>query len=100
MNSPNVLWIFIEDMNDWFGCYGHQVVTTPNIDQLTKNGVRFDRAYMPAGVCSPSRSAVVTGICKSKISFKKIILSPRNKNIAKKLKKNLEKFILQKIIKK
>ena len=45
-------------------------------------------------------SSVVTGICRSKISFKKIILSPRNKNIAKKLKKNLEKFLLQKIIKK
>ena len=45
-------------------------------------------------------SSVVTGICKSRISFKKIILSPRNRKIAKKLKKNLKKFLLQKIIKK
>ena len=45
-------------------------------------------------------SSVVTGICRSKISFKKIILSSRNKNIAKKLKKKLEKFLLRKIIKK
>ena len=67
MNSPNVLWIFIEDMNDWLGGYGHQVVPTPNIDQLAENGVRFDRAYMPAGVCSPSRSAVITGMYQTTI---------------------------------
>ena len=45
-------------------------------------------------------SAVVTGICGSKISFKKILLSPRNKNVSRKLKKNLKKYQLQKIIKK
>jgi len=36
-------------------------------------------------------SSVITGICKSKISFKKIIISPRNKNIANHLKKNLKR---------
>ena len=45
-------------------------------------------------------SAVVTGICRSKISFKKILLSPRNRNIARELKKNLKKYQSQKIIKK
>ena len=41
-------------------------------------------------------SSVVTGICRSKISFKKIILSPRNKNIAKKLKKKFRKVYIAK----
>ena len=37
-------------------------------------------------------SSVITGICKSKISYKKIIISPRNKNIARNLKKNFKKI--------
>ena len=44
-------------------------------------------------------SAVVTGICKSKIKYTKIIVSERNKKISKQLKKISKKFILQKIIK-
>ena len=44
--------------------------------------------------------SVVTGICTSNISFQKIIVSPRNKNIAQKLKKRLEKLVLEKLIKK
>ena len=67
MDRPNILWIFIEDMNDWMGCYGHSVVQTPNIDRLCSAGIRFDRAYMPAGVCSPSRSAVITGMYQTTI---------------------------------
>jgi len=60
-DRPNVLWIFVEDMNDWLGCYGDPLVKTPNIDALAARGTRFTRAYMPAGVCSPTRSAVITG---------------------------------------
>lgn len=60
-DRPNVLWIYVEDMNDWLGCYGDPLVKTPNIDALAARGTRFTRAYMPAGVCSPTRSAVITG---------------------------------------
>ena len=45
-------------------------------------------------------SSVITGICNSKIKFKQIIISPRNKTIANSLKKNLIKLLLLKIIKK
>ena len=58
---PNILWIYVEDMNDWMGCYGETRIETPNIDALAARGVRFRRAYMPAGVCSATRSAVITG---------------------------------------
>ena len=58
---PNILWIFVEDMNDWMGCYGDTLIQTPHIDALAAAGVRFDRAFMPAGVCSATRSAVITG---------------------------------------
>jgi len=58
---PNVLWIYVDDMSDWLGCYGDPTVATPHIDQLAEQGVRFNRAYMPAPVCSATRSALITG---------------------------------------
>ncbi len=60
-SRPNILWLYVEDMNDWMGCYGDKTIKTPTIDSLAANGVRFDRAYMPAGVCSATRSALITG---------------------------------------
>ncbi len=60
-SSPNVLWIYVDDMSDWLGCYGDNTVPTPNIDMLAEFGVRFNRAYMPAPVCSATRSALITG---------------------------------------
>jgi N-sulfoglucosamine sulfohydrolase len=59
--KPNVLWIYVDDMSDWLGCYGDPTVPTPNIDALAKGGVRFERAFMPAPVCSATRSALITG---------------------------------------
>jgi N-sulfoglucosamine sulfohydrolase len=60
-NSPNILWIYVDDMNNWMGCYGDNTVATPNIDLLAEKGVKFNRAYMPCPVCSPTRSALITG---------------------------------------
>lgn len=64
---PNIVWIFTEDMNDWMGCYGDNTVTTPNIDSIASGGVRFDRAYMPAGVCSATRSAIALGAMQTSL---------------------------------
>lgn len=66
-DQPNILWIYIEDTNAWMSCYGDTVVETPNIDQLASEGVRFDRAYMTSGVCSPTRSAIITGMYQTSI---------------------------------
>lgn len=60
-SQPNVLWIYVDDMSDWMGCYGDSLATTPNIDSLSEGGVLFERAYMPAPVCSTTRSALITG---------------------------------------
>ena len=57
---PNIVWIFVEDLNGWMGCYGDTTVPTPNIDTLATRGVRFTRAYMTSGVCSATRSAVTS----------------------------------------
>ncbi len=64
---PNIVWIFVEDMNGWMGCYGDATVPTPHIDALAAHGVRFDRAYMPAGVCSATRSAIALGAMQTSL---------------------------------
>lgn len=63
----NILWIYVEDTNPWMGCYGDMTVPTPNIDKLAAEGTRFDRAYMTSGVCSPTRSAIITGMYQTSI---------------------------------
>ncbi len=59
--QPNVLWIYGEDLSPDLGCYGTPAVATPNIDRLAKEGTRFSNAFVTCPVCSPSRSALITG---------------------------------------
>ena len=62
-SRPNVLFISIDDLNDWVGCLGgHPQAKTPNIDQLASKGVLFEQAYCAAPLCSPSRTAIMTGL--------------------------------------
>ena len=60
-NQPNVLWIYGEDLSPDLGCYGTPAVATPNIDRLAEEGTLFSNAYVTCPVCSPSRSALITG---------------------------------------
>ena len=64
---PNVLWVFMDDVSPWLPCYGDPTVETPNVDALASRGTRFDRAYATAPVCTPSRSAVITGMYQTSI---------------------------------
>ena len=61
-DRPNVI-LFIADDVSWndYGCYGNSAARTPNIDALAAGGIRFDKAYLTASSCSPSRSSIVTG---------------------------------------
>jgi len=60
--QPNILWIVADDLGLDIGCYGENAVSTPNIDLLAYEGMRFDRLYTVAAVCSVSRSALITGM--------------------------------------
>jgi choline-sulfatase len=61
-NRPNILVIMSDQhAKRVTGCYGNDVVQTPNIDRLAKNGLAFDNAYCPAPVCVPSRMSFLTG---------------------------------------
>lgn len=60
--KPNIVFIFADDWG-WgdLSCHGHPYVKTPNIDRLAKEGTDFHRFTVASGVCSPSRTAVMTG---------------------------------------
>ncbi|NUM52611.1 MAG: sulfatase [Candidatus Hydrogenedentes bacterium] len=60
---PNVLFLPVDDLNDWIGCLGgHPDAKTPNIDRLASRGVTFTRAYCAAPLCNASRTAIMTGL--------------------------------------
>ena len=58
----NVLFITSDDLGLQLGCYGDTVIETPNMDRLAASGVQFDVAYVAQASCSPSRSAMFTGL--------------------------------------
>ncbi|MFC5050744.1 sulfatase [Rubritalea spongiae] len=61
-DKPNIVVIMADDMG--YGdseTYGNDLIKTPNMNRLAKEGVKFTAFYSPAGVCSPSRSAILTG---------------------------------------
>ncbi len=60
--KPNIVFIFADDWG-WgdLSCHGHPYVKTPNIDRLAEEGTDFHRFSVASGVCSPSRTAVMTG---------------------------------------
>ncbi len=57
----NIIWISVEDMSPWLGCYGDPLAKTPNLDALAAEGLRFTQAHATSPVCSCARSTLITG---------------------------------------
>jgi N-sulfoglucosamine sulfohydrolase len=66
-DRPNILWLVGEDFSPDLGCYGTTEVSTPNLDRLAGEGVRYTRYFTTAPVCSASRSAFMTGMYQTTI---------------------------------
>ncbi|RRQ49616.1 DUF229 domain-containing protein [Maribacter algicola] len=65
-SKPNVLFIAVDDLNDWIGALGgHPQAKTPNIDKLARRGVLFTNAQCQAPVCNPSRVSIMTSLYPS-----------------------------------
>ena len=63
LSKPNVLFIAVDDLNDWVNCIGgRQGVHTPNLDRLAGMGVLFTNAHCSASACNPSRASIMTGV--------------------------------------
>lgn len=58
---PNVLWIVAEDVSPWMAAYGDNTVKTPTFDKMAEDGVTLMNIFAPNPICSPTRSALMTG---------------------------------------
>ncbi|MCF6268957.1 MAG: sulfatase [Melioribacteraceae bacterium] len=65
---PNILWIIGEDLSQSeVGCYGNELAYTPTINKLADEGIRFTNMFTTSSVCSPARSALMTGMYQTSI---------------------------------
>lgn len=64
---PNILWIIAEDICPDMRCYGNTLVKTPHIDRLAAEGILYTHCFTTNPVCSPSRSALMTGMYQTSI---------------------------------
>lgn len=61
-SKPNIIYIMCDDLGYGdLGCYGQQLIATPNIDSLATQGMRFTQAYAGSPVSAPSRATFMTG---------------------------------------
>lgn len=67
VNRPNIVLILAEDLSPRIGAYGDKVATTPVLDALAEESVVYNYAFTAAGVCAPSRSALITGMHQQSI---------------------------------
>lgn len=63
--KPNILFIAVDDMNDWVGYlggHGGMKIHTPNIDKLARASMVFTNAHTPSPACAPARAAILSGV--------------------------------------
>ena len=61
-SSPNIIFILADDLGyNELGCYGQEIIKTPNIDRIATEGIRFTQHYSGSPVCAPSRCVLLTG---------------------------------------
>ncbi len=58
----NVVVFLVDDLRPDIGCYGNELIKSPNIDKLAEQGVVFNKAYCQQAICAPSRISILTGL--------------------------------------
>ncbi len=81
---PNILLLVAEDLSARVGAFGDPLARTPNIDALAREGVRYPNTFTTAGVCAPSRAALITGMHQESIGAQhmRAVSSPRARYLA------------------
>jgi arylsulfatase A-like enzyme len=80
-NRPNIILITAEDLGPRVGFMGDPIAVTPNLDRLASQSVQFNRAFTTAGVCSPSRAALITGAHQTTIGAHNMRTSSYGENM-------------------
>jgi arylsulfatase A-like enzyme len=90
VRHPNIVWIMADDIGYGdLGCYGQQLIATPNIDRLATEGTRFTQFYAGSAVCAPSRNVLMTGQHTGHVQIRgnaKVNLRPEDVTVAQTLK--------------
>jgi len=66
--KPNIIWLMAEDISNDLACYGMKAVKTPNLDALAATGIKYTNCFVTNPICSPSRSAMMTGMHQLQIN--------------------------------
>lgn len=74
---PNILLLVAEDLSPRIGAFGDELARTPNLDRLAREGVRYPNTFSTAGVCAPSRAAMITGRHQASIGAQHMRASSR-----------------------
>lgn len=96
VNKPNIIILFTDDQGYGdVGCYSGENISTPNLDQMAQDGIRFTDFYVAASSCTPSRAALMTGCYPQRVGLPAVVddqsitgLSSEEKTIADYLKQN------------
>ena len=90
IEPPNIIYIMADDLGYGdLGCYGQEVIQTPNIDQLAKEGLKFTQCYAGSTVCAPSRCSLMTGLHTGHCRIRgndRVPLEPEDVTVAEVLK--------------
>ncbi len=76
--KPNIVFFFTDDQSsNTIGCYGNEVIKTPNIDKLAEQGTRFDNTFVSQPICWVSRTTILTGLTARSSGIKGLPDRPR-----------------------
>ncbi len=90
---PNILLLLCDDLGYAdLGCYGTDIIRTPNIDRLARQGVRFTSFYASNSVCTPSRAGLLTGRYSQRSGMSWVLL-PENEPIRHRVSKNAGQLV-------
>lgn len=74
MDKPNIILILTDDLGYGdLSCYGQETWTTPNLDRMAAEGVRFTDFYTTSPVCSPARTSIITGLNSGRLPIRELI---------------------------
>ena len=80
--KPNFVIIMADDLGySGIGCFGNEVIETPNLDQMASEGIRFTDFHSNGPVCSPTRAALLTGKYQQRTGIEGVVTAARHRDI-------------------